>query len=354
MTIVIAEAGINHNGSVTKALEMIEVAVVAGADYIKFQTYVTENLLRQGAPKAPYQVRSSLGGETQHGLLAECRLTESEHILVKEACDAKGIGFLSTAFDIASANFLIDSFNPDFLKIPSGEITNAEYLFYHGSQNRPILMSTGMSDEREIEDALGVIAYGLIGGDSPSKNNCSNAFISQAGQKALQEKVHLLHCVSEYPPNTAELNLLAIPALKKRFQLKIGYSDHSSGICAAIGATALGAEVIEKHFTLSRKMEGPDHQASLEPEELSEMVRSIHELDKALGSGRKQPTKGEDNVKSVARKSLVASRAIRKGEYFTRDNLTAKRPGTGRSAMDYWELIGQPATREYQQDDFIL
>ena len=351
---IIAEAGINHNGSLEKALQLVEIAAHAGADYVKFQTYKVASLMRADAPKAKYQLLK--GGEktTQYELLAHCKLSSEDHRKIKQYCDGLKIGFLSTAFDIASARFLIEAFSPDFLKIPSGEITNSEYLYEHAITRRPMLVSTGMATEGEIEEALGVIASGLEGCVVPARRNLRNVWSLENQRRNLARYVCLLHCVSDYPTKPDEANLRAIDRLKKKFGLDVGLSDHSKGIYIPIAAAVMGISVIEKHFTVSRSEEGPDQEVSVEPDELTSMIDAIREVERARGKEEKKPTVLEMETRKTARKSLVASRAIRKGEYFSRDNLTAKRPGTGRSAMDYWELIGQPATRDYQQDDFIL
>lgn len=350
---IIAEAGINHNGSLEKALELVEVAARAGANYVKFQTYNVRSLMRVDAPKARYQL--SKGGEstTQYELLEQCRLSWEDHRTIKILCDELKIGLLSTAFDLESAQFLINSVDPDYLKIPSGEITNSEYLYELASYRRPMLISTGMASEVEIEEALGVVAAGLSIHGVPARKDLRHTWKMKRAIQDLQHYVCLLHCVSDYPTSPDDANLRVIDLLGEKFGLRVGLSDHSRGIYIPIAAAAMDICFLEKHFTLSRSEDGPDQEASLEPNELSSMIEAVREVERAVGKKEKKPTAAEMQTKKTARKSLVAARSIIEGEKFSRENLTAKRPGTGRSAMDFWEIIGQIATRNYDEDEFI-
>lgn len=325
---IIAEAGVNHNGSMELAKKMVVEAKEAGADYIKFQTFQPEKLVSKYADKAEYQKKTTGSEESQLEMLKKLALTQMDFRELKDYCDQVGIGFISTPFDMESIDFL-ESLDMDFWKIPSGEITNLPYLIKIAETGRPIVMSTGMCQMEEIEDALTWL-----------KN-------SGAGE------ITLLHCNTQYPTPMEDVNLNAMQSLKRQFHLSVGYSDHTQGIEVPIAAAALGATVIEKHFTLDQKMEGPDHRASLEPEELAAMVRGIRNIEKALGSGEKGVTPSEIKNRAVARKSIVAAGSIRKGEQFTEDNLTVKRPGNGISPMNWFEVLGKTAKRDYIEDELI-
>ena len=328
--IIIAEAGVNHNGSLELAMRMVEKAAEAGVDYVKFQTFKADKLVTRDAKKAEYQQKNMSGeSDSQFEMLKALELSEEDHHILKDYCKKVGVGFLSTPFDLDSIEFLY-SLGIDFWKIPSGEITNYPYLRKIASYNLPVVMSTGMCEDADIEEALKAL-----------KDN---------GQDL--SKVTLLHCNTQYPTPFEDVNLLAMQGLRK-FVNHVGYSDHTLGITVPIAASALGAEVIEKHFTLSRSLAGPDHKASLEPEELKEMVRQIRIVEQSLGSGMKRVTASEAANRAVARKSIVAARDIRKGELLTDENICAKRPGTGISAMRWPEVEGTIAKRDFMQDEQI-
>lgn len=350
---IIAEAGVNHDGSVDDALRMIDVAAEAGADAVKFQTFSADRLASAAAEMAEYQVRNLGTTRSQHEMLRTLELSEPVHHKLFDRCRARRIAFMSTAFDLQSLEFLA-SFDVPAFKIASGDLTCAPLILAAASLNRPLILSTGMANLQEIEEALGVVAFGLLNsGGSPSRAAFRAAFSSVRGQAALSSKVSLLHCVTEYPALPADVNLRAIETLKARFGLRTGYSDHTLGIAVALAAVANGASIIEKHFTLDRRRHGPDHRASLEPVELQALVRGIREIEAALGDGRKIPRPAEQKNIPVARRSLVAARPIRSGERFTEANLTFKRPGTGRPPLDWWELMGQAAARDYAADEMI-
>ena len=325
---IIAEAGVNHNGSFENAKRMVDCAAEAGADAIKFQTFKAENLVCRNAQKAEYQKKTTSAEETQFEMLRELELTAEEHEKLKQYCTEKEILFLSSPFDIESLQFL-DGIGMEIIKIPSGEITNYPLLREIGRMRKSVIMSTGMSTMNEIEDAIEVL------------------------QTNGTEKIALLHCNTEYPTPYSDVNLQAILSLKNRFHLDVGYSDHTLGIEIPIAATAIGATVIEKHFTLDRSMVGPDHKASLEPDELKKMIHSIRNIEVALGTGVKQPTISESRNIMVARKSIVAKKTILAGDVFTEENITTKRPGDGMSPMKWEEVIGKSATKNYDVDEKI-
>lgn len=353
-TYIIAEAGVNHNGSLDMARQLIDVAAEAGADAVKFQTFKAQNLVSKSAPKADYQVGTTGADESQFDMIQKLELDESAHRQLMAHCQKRGIQFLSTPFDFASVDLLSDTFDLPCLKIPSGEITNGPLLLYVAQAGKPVILSTGMSTLAEVEQALGVLAYGFVGdGQSPSRDAFQEAFLSAEGQSVLREKVRLLHCTTEYPAPFEDVNLSAMDTLAESFNLPVGFSDHTTGITVAIAAVAKGAVVIEKHFTLDRNLSGPDHRASLEPGELKEMIRSIREVEMALGDGVKQPAASELKNLLVARQSLVAKSEIKAGEVFTPDNLGFKRPGDGVPPMEYWDFLGRKAKIGYRQDEKV-
>ena len=327
---VIAEAGINHNGSIELAKKLIDVAVEAGADAVKFQTFRAESIISKFAPKANYQKETTDLKESQLDMVKKLELSYDDFEKLYNYCKEKGIIFMSTPFDIESARFLKD-LGLEILKIPSGEITNYLLLREIGSYGMEVILSTGMADLGEIEDALDV----LIEAGTP------------------REKITILHCNTEYPTPYKDVNLKAMLTIKEAFKVKVGYSDHTLGIEIPIAAIALGAEVIEKHFTLDKKLPGPDHQASLEPEELKKMIEAIRNVEKALGTGIKKPSDSERKNLPIVRKSIVAKRNIKKGEMFSEENLTVKRPGTGISPMRWNEIIGKRASRDFEKDEVI-
>ena len=327
-TKIIAEAGVNHNGSLKLAKQMIDEAAKAGADYIKFQTFKPEKLVSKYAQKADYQKKTTGNNESQLQMLEKLALSYDDFVELKRYCEQSGIGFLSTPFDEDSIRFL-DSLDMDFWKIPSGEITNYPYLVQIAQTGRDIVLSTGMCEMDEIADAMKVLEE------------------SGAGN------ISLLHCNTEYPTPYEDVNLLAMKQMRTAFKKQVGYSDHTVGIEVPIAAVALGAEIIEKHFTLDKNMDGPDHKASLEPLELSQMICSIRHIEKSLGDGNKKRTASEQHNIAAARKSIVAKCAISKGDIFTEANLTVKRPGNGISPMRWKELIGTRAERDYLEDELI-
>jgi N-acetylneuraminate synthase len=353
-TYIIAEAGVNHNGSLDLAKRLIEVAAEAGADAVKFQTFKADKLVSRAAPKAEYQIKHTDASESQYEMIQKLELDEAAHTVLVLHCKSKGIEFLSTPFDLESLEMLIRKSDLSRIKISSGDITNAPLLLEAARTGKPVILSTGMSTLGEIEMALGVLAFGYtVRDEPPSLEAFDKAYSSAIGRKAVQEKVTLLHCTTEYPAPFTEINLRAMATLRQAFDLPVGYSDHTQGIAIPVAAVALGAVIIEKHFTLDKNLSGPDHKASLEPDELKQMVRSIREVELALGSSLKQPAASELKNRLIARKSLVAIRDICKGEAFTQDNLATKRPGGGISPIRYWEWLGRNADRDYQQDDKV-
>lgn len=326
--LVIAEAGVNHNGKIELARKMVLEAKKAGADYVKFQTFVPEKLVSKNASKAEYQKETTGSEESQLQMLEKLALTEQDFIELQQYCKELGIGFISTPFDLDSIEFL-EKLDMDFWKVPSGEITNLPYLEAIARTGRKVIMSTGMCEMSEINAAVSVLEEG---GTS---------------------EVVLLHCNTQYPTPFEDVNLSAMKHIAIETQKEVGYSDHTLGIEVSIAAVALGAIVIEKHFTLDKNMEGPDHRASLEPHELKAMVQAIRNIEKSIGDGMKKRTDSEKENCGIARKSIVAKTDIKLGEILTADNLTVKRPGTGISPMKWYEVIGTKATRDYQADEII-
>lgn len=351
---IIAEAGVNHNGSLNMALQLIDAAAAAGADAVKFQTFKSEAVIGRFAVKAEYQAKTTGGDESQLEMVRKLELDGAAHRALVEHCAKCGIQFLSTPFDLQSVDLLVEELNVPILKIPSGEITNAPLLLKIAHTGKPVILSTGMSTLGDIEYALGVLAFGYsqVGG-APSREGFTQAYFSQQGQRALRDKVTLLHCTTEYPAPIEEVNLRVMQTMSHAFGLPVGYSDHTEGITIPVAATALGATVIEKHFTLDRNLPGPDHKASLEPEELAQMVKAIRQVEQALGTGAKIPAPSERKNMAIARKSIVAAREIRAGEVLNEENLTTKRPGSGMSPLFYWDILGTVAQRDYQQDEAI-
>jgi N-acetylneuraminate synthase len=353
LTFIIAEAGVNHNGNPNMAFQLIDSAIEAGADAIKFQTFKPEKLVTKNASKADYQLKNSAGIESQYSMLKQLELSHETFSELAKYCENNGIRFLSTAFDYESLLFLSNDLCLKTLKISSGEISNAPLLLEHSKMGCDLILSTGMATLDEVKDALGVIAYGYIDGKDPSINSFRSAFLSNEGQSILKNKVTLLHCTTEYPAPLEDINLLAMQTMKEEFNLNVGYSDHSKGINVSIAATALGATVIEKHFTLDKTLPGPDHNASLDPEELKLMVNSIRDVEKAIGDGVKRPQPSELANRNIVRRSLVAAKRITTGEKFTSENVSIKRPGTGISPIKYWDLIGQISDKNYDEDDLL-
>lgn len=351
---IIAEAGVNHNGELDKALALIDVAAEAGADAVKFQTFKSENVVSADAPKAEYQKTTTGVAESQLDMLRRLELNKDQHRRLTAHCNERGIGFLSTPFDHDSLRFLVDELHLETIKIPSGEITNGPLLLAAAGSGAKIICSTGMSSLQEVADALGVFAFGYAApGEAPSHDAFDQAFASAAGKAALREKVTLLHCTTEYPAPFADINLKAMDALAEAFNLPVGLSDHSRGIAVAIAAAARNASMIEKHFTLDRSLPGPDHKASLEPGELKEMVAAIRCVTAALGDGVKRAMPSETANMLIARKSLFAAKNIRKGEIITAGHITAMRPGTGLSPMEYWQYVNKPAGRDISKGEAL-
>lgn len=352
---VIAEAGVNHNGSLERALRLVDTAVTAGADAVKFQTFSATRLATQTAPKANYQTASTDAGESQFAMLRRLELSAADHHALKAHCIESGIEFLSSPFDVESLRFLIDDLGVARLKLGSGELTNGPLLLAAARSGKEVILSTGMSTLAEVKAALEVMAFGMLHSDTyPTGDTLEGALDSAAGQEALTRRVRLLHCTSEYPAQPEDVNLRAMATLSGSFGLPVGLSDHTPGIAVSVAAAALGATIIEKHFTLDRSLPGPDHKASLEPPELLDLVTGVRAAKAALGSPLKRVAASEEGNRGVARKSLVAARAIRAGEPFTEANLTVKRPGTGLSPMRYWQLLGQPAPRAFAADELII
>lgn len=353
-TFVIAEAGVNHNGSISMARKLIDCAAESGSDAVKFQSFKAELLASVSAPKAGYQLVTTDEKESQFEMLQKLELKEKAHYKLNEHCKRKGIMFLSSPFDVESLKLLTDRLNLSILKIPSGEITNAPLLLEAARAGKQIILSTGMSTLAEIEDALSILAFGFLDKKSePTQDALKKSICSERGHKALTKNVVLLHCTTEYPAPFDEINLRAMDTLREAFGLQVGLSDHSPGIAVPIAAAARGAVIIEKHFTLDRKLPGPDHKASLEPKELKEMVSSIRQVEKALGSGCKVLTKSEWKNRLITRKSIIAAIDIKKGETFTKKNLGCKRPGIGISPMEYWNLEGKESKRNYKKGEII-
>ncbi|CAA7621689.1 N-acetylneuraminate synthase [Magnetospirillum sp. UT-4] len=350
---VIAEAGVNHNGDLDRALALVDAAAAAGADAVKFQTFVPEEVISRFAPKAEYQKRTTGGDDSQLDMVRALRLSEDDHRALVRRCGEKGIAFLSTPFDLPSLDFLTGGLGLDLLKLPSGEITNWPLLLAAARSGRRIILSTGMSTLDEVEAALGVLAFGYAASAAPGAEAFRAAYASAAGRAALAARVSLLHCTTEYPTPFADVNLRAMDTLARAFGLPVGLSDHTVGFAAAVAAVARGATIIEKHFTLDRALPGPDHAASLEPNELAAMVAMVRQVELALGSADKVPAPSEVKNIAIARKSLVARRPIGAGETFTEANLTAKRPGGGVSPTRTWEVLGTPAGRDYAEDEPI-
>ena len=328
--IIIAEAGVNHNGNYDLAVKMIHEAKRAGADYVKFQTAVPELVISTFAPKAEYQKETTGADESQLDMCRAIHLPLTDYVKLAAICKEEGIGFMSTPFDLVSIDVL-EELDMDYWKIPSGEITNLPYLRKIASKHRPVIMSTGMCEMQEIADALAVLEVGGL----------------------TRDQITLLHCNTQYPTPFADVNLAAMHTIAATFGTKVGYSDHTRGIEVPIAAVAMGAKVIEKHFTLDCNMEGPDHKASLEPYQLKVMVDAIRNVEEAIGSAEKHATASETPNKEVARKSIVAARAIAKGEVLTEENITVKRPGNGISPMLWDSVIGTKAKRDFIYDELI-
>lgn len=354
MTLIIAEAGVNHNGDELLAKKLVDAAYNAGADIVKFQTFSAKKMVTKAAKQAEYQIENTKLEESQFSMLSRLELSFESHKNLLAHCESLGVEFLSTAFDLESLRFLVDDIGVKRLKIPSGEITNAPLVLAHAMSGLDIIVSTGMATLSEIESVLGVLAFGYLGCPGvPSEYAFMEAYASPEGQSVIRDKVTILHCTTEYPAPLEEVNLEAMRSISMAFKLPVGYSDHTKGIVIPIAAVAMGACLIEKHFTLDCGMEGPDHKASLEPDELKEMIKAIRAVEVAFGSGVKIPTESESGNKVVARKSLVASQAIAKGTAFSVENVDVKRPGSGVSPMRYWDMLGKVASKSYEEGDIL-
>lgn len=327
-TFIIAEAGVNHNGCTETAIKMIDAAVSFGADAIKFQTFCANDLVTSWAGKAEYQQKTTESLESQQSMLKKLELNAEQHDMIVKHCRKKNILFLSTTFDIKSIG-LLKSYDVPIYKIPSGEITNLPYLVEIAKIGKPIILSTGMSTLEEVKNAVEILKQNGAG------------------------EITILHCNTEYPTPYEDVNLAAMLTIQRELGLKVGYSDHTPGIEVPIAAVAMGAVIIEKHFTLDKNMDGPDHKASLEPAEFASMVEAIRNIEKALGSGIKKPTSSEIKNMAVARKSIVAKQAVKKGEVFTEENITTKRPGTGVSPMKWFAVLGTAAVKDFEKDEMI-
>lgn len=324
-TFIIAEAGVNHNGSLELAKKLVDVAKNCGCDAVKFQTFIAQNLVSKFAKKAQYQIENTKNDESQLEMIKKLELSFNDFLELKNYCDNQKILFMSTPFDLESIDFLA-SLKMNIFKIPSGEITNLPYLRKINSLKTKVILSTGMANLEEIENALKIL------------KDCH---------------VSVLHANTQYPTPMEDVNLNAMLTIKNKFHLEVGYSDHTQGIEIPIASVALGAKIIEKHFTLDKNMDGPDHKASLEPHELNAMVKAIRNIEKAFGDGIKKPSKSEINNIEIARKSIVAKTKINKGEIFSEKNITTKRPALGISPMKWDEIIGSIAQRNYEEDELI-
>jgi N-acetylneuraminate synthase len=354
-TLIIAEAGVNHNGSVTTALELVSVAAEAGADIVKFQTFKANRLANASVKMADYQKNNTGIEESQFDMLKRLELTPEMHFQIEKQCQKLGIQFMSTPFDEGSLEFLTSTMKMGTVKVPSGEITNGPFLLAVARCHKKIILSTGMSTLGDIESALQVIAFGLLNSTgSPNVNSLNAAYRSTEGQRLLKDLVTLLHCTTEYPAPIDEINLNAMGTLGHAFGLKVGYSDHSLGFHIPIAAVAMGATVIEKHFTLDKNLAGPDHKASLEPAELREMIAKVREIERAMGQHQKLVVQSEEKNRQIARKVIVAKCEIRAGDTLSFENLDVLRAGKGLSPMGIWNIVGQVAGRNYSVGDAII
>ncbi len=350
---VIAEAGVNHNGSLSAALDMVDVAAAAGADAVKFQTFRAKAMITESAPKADYQVASTGTGQSQRDMIEALELSPDAHLALAQHCATRGIRFLSTPFDVGSLHLLSRSLGMTTIKIPSGEVTNLPFVLEIGREAKDVILSTGMCTLREIETALKTLAFAFDRTTIdrlPTAGHLTTA-LDDRERSLLLGRVTVLQCTTEYPAPIEEANLRAMATIRDAFGLAVGYSDHTTGATASIAAVALGATVIEKHFTLDKTQEGPDHRASLEPDELKQFVAALRDTERALGSAEKSPTAAESKNIPIARKSIVASRAIARGELLSADNLTFKRPATGLTPIDFFDLVGTPAPRDMNEDE---
>lgn len=354
-TFIIAEAGVNHNGSMELAHQLVDAAISAGADAVKFQSFIASAIVTADANKAEYQIVNTGSSESQLKMLQSLELSQQQQRELYDYCQSRGIQFLSTPFDSVSLNFLTNNLGLKTIKVGSGELTNAPFLLEVAKSADKIILSTGMSTIDEVAEALSVIAFAMTtqATANPSRTSLTSAFESSEGKKAVSERVTLLHCTTDYPTKPVDVNLRAILTLGNKFNCPIGFSDHSVGVHLAVAAVAMGATIIEKHLTTSRALPGPDHQASLEPNEFKMLVSQIRELEEAFGNGEKVPTEVEIQNKKIARRSIVSAKQIKIGDVFTKDNIVIKRPGTGRPPIEYWSLLNTKATRDIAENEII-
>ncbi len=354
-TIIIAEIGVNHNGSVALARQLVDMVAEAGADFAKFQTFSPQKLASTIAPKADYQTESTGSGESQLEMLSALTLSPDEHFELKAYCLSKGIGFLSSAFDIESLDFLIQDMDQNLIKFGSGELQNAPLLYSAARAGVDIILSTGMSILSDVEQALMVLGLGYSNKapDRPKLEDFVQAWSNPSIREKVRNKVSVLHCTTSYPTPPEDVNLRAMDTLKQSFDLRTGFSDHTEGNGACIAAVARGAQIIEKHVTLDKSMDGPDHKASSDPHEFRSLVSDIRFVEKSLGHTYRVPTPVELRNAVAARKSLVAARDIAKGELFTVDNITVKRPGGGGSPVRYWDVLNTKSDKAYKADEIL-
>lgn len=354
-TLIIAEAGVNHNGDLDTAIHLIDAAAEAGADMVKFQTFNAAKLAAASAIKADYQKRTTDGAETQLAMLTRLQLSEDAHHTLIARCAEKGISFLSTAGEVDSLRFLADDLKLPVIKLGSGEVTNAPLLLAAARSDARLILSTGMATLSEIETALGILAFGMQNADNSGagRDAFAAALLIPEAFETLRARVSLMQCTTEYPSLVEDSNLRVMDTLRGAFGLEVGYSDHTEGNAVSIAAVACGATMIEKHFTLDRTMDGPDHAASIEPEALRELVLGIRQVEKALGTGIKRPSPVEQRNRPIVRRSVMATRDLPEGHVLTVGDMTVKRPGTGISPVDLWDCIGRRVTSPVAQDQAI-
>lgn len=351
---IIAEAGVNHNGDLGLARALADAAADSGADYVKFQSFVPDALAAAIAGKATYQTRSGGAGESQRDMLARLALGRDAELALAAHCADRGIAILVTPFDLSSLAFVVDQLQVPAIKISSGSLTNGPLLHAAAGTGLPLIVSTGMASEAEVAEALDLLAWTALEKVAPpSRTAFAGRAASPEGQAVITAKVTLLHCTTAYPTPPADVNLRAMDTLAKRFKCPVGYSDHTHGLAVALAAVGRGAVMIEKHFTLDRKLPGPDHAASLEPDELAALVATARTAAEALGSSEKTPAPSEQSNARIVRQSLIALQSVAAGEIFSEANLGVKRPGTGASPMHYWDYLGRPAVRAYDADEVI-
>jgi N-acetylneuraminate synthase len=352
MSYVIAEIGVNHNGSVEIAKELIHAAKECGADCAKFQTFKAETLAKTDLAKAHYQQVTSGAGETQFQMLKRLELKREDFLILETECRSAGIDFMSSAFDVDEAIFLLENFNMPYFKVASGEISNGPLLFEAAKRGSKVLLSTGMSHLGDIQNALEILASGYLYPKQTPTDEFAKSAYSEA-RAVLQEKVTILHCVSQYPAPYEDLNLWAMKTIQEQFQIPVGYSDHSEGHHAVISALALGAQVIEKHMTLDRNLPGPDHRASLDVDEFKKFVKVIRATELSLGDGNKKPRESELPNRDLIRRSLILRKPLKAGESITENHLTSKRPGTGISPLQYWSILNRQVTKDLNADHIL-